>query len=52
MNDFEEIDQWIRDHAYGPDDIVFGTLGLSSTQLPAIHELLDIVRPGWQELFE
>lgn len=46
------VDQWIRDHAYDVDDIVFGSSGLNDDQLPALHKLLDIVRPGWRELFE
>jgi len=48
----EKLDQWLRDHAYDVDDIVLGDQGLTSSQLPEFHELLDIVVPGWRETFE
>lgn len=43
------IDDWLRDHAYDPDDIVLGDQGLTERQLPALHELLDIIRPEWRD---
>lgn len=45
-----DVDRWITDTAYAPDDFVFGDAGLTDRQLPALHELLDLVRPGWREL--
>jgi hypothetical protein len=47
-----ELDQWVLDHAYAPDDIVLGDQGLTTSQLPALHLLLDLARPGWRDLFE
>lgn len=46
------VDEWIEDHAYAPDDIVLGNRALEDEQLPEFHQLLDIVRPGWREVFE
>lgn len=46
------VDQWIRDYAYAPDDFVLGGEGLSTAALAELHELLDLVRPGWRALFE
>lgn len=45
------VDQWIVDQAYAPDDFVFGDAGLTDRQLPDLHRLLDLVRPGWRGLF-
>jgi hypothetical protein len=46
------IDQWILDHAYAPDDIVLGHRGLMDDDETAdLHELLDLARPGWRDLF-
>lgn len=51
MVDHEAIDQWIRDHAYDPDDIVLGD-GITYGHIVAdVQELLDLARPGWRELF-
>jgi hypothetical protein len=52
MTDLDQwiIDQWIIDHCYAADDMVFGDRGLTDEQLPAMQELLDIIRPGWKEL--
>jgi hypothetical protein len=47
----DALEQWLRDHCYDPDDIVFGDQGLTERQLPALHALLDIVAPGWREVF-
>jgi hypothetical protein len=46
------IDDWIRDHAYSVDDIVLGNAALTDSQLPALYQLLDLVRPGWRKLFD
>lgn len=47
-----DLDQWIVDHCYTPDDMVFGDRGLTDEQLPAMRDLLDIARPGWKELIK
>jgi hypothetical protein len=52
---YAKIDQWIRDHAYAPDDIVLGD-GYECQSLPVsqnadLQELLDLARPGWREVF-
>lgn len=45
------LDQWIKDHAYSPDDVVLGDQGLTDEQIPALHELLDVARPDWRSIF-
>lgn len=45
------VEEWLEAHAYDADDIVLGDQGLTDSQLPALHDLLDIVRPGWREVF-
>lgn len=46
------VDEWLEDHAYDVDDIVLGDQGLTASQLASFHELLDIIRPEWREVFE
>ena len=46
--DLDAVITWVRDHAYGEDDIVLGDRGLTDAQLPAMIELLDIVLPDWR----
>jgi hypothetical protein len=48
LMDESGVVRWLHDHAYGPDDIVLGDRGLTDAQLPAMHELLDIVLPNWR----
>lgn len=50
----KEIDKWITDHVYAPDDIVLGdgVTSISDRWLASLHELLDIARPGWREIFD
>jgi hypothetical protein len=49
-----DIDKWILDHAYAPDDIVLGDgiTSISDDWLNDLHELLDLARPGWRTLFD
>jgi uncharacterized protein YgbK (DUF1537 family) len=47
----EQIDKWIKAYAYAPDDIVLGSRGLEDDQLPGLHGLLDLARPGWRSIF-
>lgn len=48
----EDARRWLLDYAYSPDDVVFGERGLTDDQLPALHELLDIVLPDWRLSWE
>lgn len=46
------VDRWVTDYGYAPDDFVLGGVGLGAAALAELHELLDLVRPGWRELFD
>jgi cbb3-type cytochrome oxidase cytochrome c subunit len=46
------VEDWLRDHMYDPDDVVLGDQGLTDSQLPAFHALLDLIAPNWRNVFE
>lgn len=45
----DKVRQWVKEHAFAPDDIVLGDQGLTDAQLTSLHELLDIVHPDWRD---
>jgi hypothetical protein len=47
------VEQWLRAHAYAPDDIVLGHGAvLDDAAYRDLWALLDAAEPGWRVLFE
>lgn len=45
------VRQWVKDHAYAPDDIVLGSMTtLDDEGLTALHALLDAADPDWRSV--